>query len=87
MVIGNAFFYQARGVLPDTEGCPFTIAFIKINTQGDLNLARSNYSFKKRQKELAKKKKREEKIQRKHSKNSDTIEEDPNQLQDKEENL
>lgn len=44
-------------------------------------MARSNYSFKKRQKELARKKKQEEKRQRKLNKDNDTPEEteDPSQ--------
>jgi hypothetical protein len=37
----------------------------KNNYQGGNKLARSNYSFKKRQKELARKKKKEQKRQRK----------------------
>ncbi len=40
--------------------------FLKIRgILKDVNLARTNYSFEKRQKELAKKKKKEEKRQRK----------------------
>jgi hypothetical protein len=49
-------------------------------------LARSNYSFKKRQKELARKKKKEEKRQRKLAKNMDTQEELSNPVQDEGEN-
>jgi len=41
-------------------------------------LARSNYSFQKRQKELARKKKKEEKRKRKMEKNTISTEEDPN---------
>jgi hypothetical protein len=63
------------------------VPFIKAHTIGGLNLARSNYSFKKRQKELARKKKREDKIQRKQAKNKMTEEENPNQSQDEIENL
>jgi len=44
-------------------------------------LARSNYSFNKRQKELARKKKKEQKRQRKLDKNTIKSEEDPNQSQ------
>jgi hypothetical protein len=50
-------------------------------------LARSNYSFNKRQKELARKKKKEQKIQRKLDKNNIESEENPSQLQDEGENL
>lgn len=45
-------------------------------------MARSNYSFKKRQKELARKKKKEEKRQRKLAKKTDTQEELPDPVQD-----
>jgi len=44
-------------------------------------LARSNYSFQKRQKELARKKKKEEKRQRKLEKNNPNPEEVPDQEQ------
>jgi len=50
-------------------------------------LARSNYSFNKRQKELARKKKKEQKRQRKLDKNTLKSEEDPNQSQNEGENL
>jgi len=50
-------------------------------------LARSNYSFNKRQKELKRKKKKEEKRQRKLDKNTLKSEEDPNQSQNEGENL
>jgi hypothetical protein len=43
--------------------------------QGGNNLARSNYSFQKRQKELARKKKKEEKRKRKLDKNAPSEEE------------
>jgi hypothetical protein len=43
--------------------------------QGGNNLARSNYSFQKRQKELARKKKKEEKRKRKLEKNAPSEEE------------
>ncbi len=44
-------------------------------------MARSNYNFKKRQKELARKKKQEEKRQRKLNKKTITSEENPTQSQ------
>jgi len=47
----------------------------KNNHQGDNRLARSNYSFKKRQKELARKEKKEQKRLRKLEKDADTTEE------------
>ena len=49
-------------------------------------MARSNYSFKKRQKELARKKKQDQKRQRKLDKDADIPEETSEQPQD-EENL
>jgi len=49
-------------------------------------LARSNYQFNKRQKELARKKKKEQKRQRKLDKNTIKSEEDPNQSQNEGEN-
>jgi hypothetical protein len=49
-------------------------------------LARSNYSFNKRQKELSRKKKKEQKKQRKLDKNTITAEENPNQSQNEGEN-
>jgi hypothetical protein len=45
-------------------------------------LARSNYSFKKRQKELARKKKQEQKRQRKLDKDTNISEETSDQSQD-----
>ena len=69
------------------RGALSLLPVIKTHTQGGLNLARSSYSFKKRQKELARKKKREDKIQRKQAKNKTIEEENPNQAQDKIENL
>jgi len=45
-------------------------------------LAKSNYSFDKRMKELARKKKKEEKLQRKKGKDSSPSEEDTDQLQE-----
>ena len=50
-------------------------------------MARSNYSFNKRQKELARKKKKEQKKQRKLDKNNIESEENPSQPQDAGENL
>jgi hypothetical protein len=50
-------------------------------------LAIPNYSFKKRQKELARKKKKEQKRQRKLDKNTIKSEENPNQPQNEGENL
>ena len=47
------------------------------NSQGGDELARSNYSFQKRQKELTRKKKKEKKIQRKLDKNTIKTEENP----------
>jgi len=49
-------------------------------------LARSNYSFNKRQKELSKKKKKEQKKQCKLDKNAITAEENPDQSQKEGEN-
>ena len=50
-------------------------------------MARSNYSFNKRQKELARKKKKEQKRQRKLDKNTIKSEENPNQSKNEGENL
>ena len=50
-------------------------------------MARSNYSFNKRQKELARKKKKEQKKQRKLDKNTIESEENPGQPQNEGENL
>ncbi|MEA3230313.1 MAG: hypothetical protein U9Q05_00965 [Thermodesulfobacteriota bacterium] len=50
-------------------------------------MARSNYQFNKRQKELARKKKKDLKRQRKLDKNVINSEEDPNQSQNEGENL
>jgi uncharacterized membrane protein YdbT with pleckstrin-like domain len=59
--------------------------FITIKTKGlrGDNMAKSHFSFKKRQKELARKKKQEEKRQRKLNKNTDISEETLNQSQEK----
>jgi hypothetical protein len=48
---------------------------IKISDLRGDNMAKSHYSFKKRQKELARKKKQEEKRQRRLAKNTDISEE------------
>ena len=66
---------------------PFLVVIIKNNSQGGNKLARSNYSFQKRQKELARKKKKEQKKQRKLDKNNMESEENPSQSQDEGENL
>ena len=66
---------------------PVLVIIIKNNSQGGNKLARSNYSFKKRQKELARKKKKEQKRQRKLDKNAINSEENPNQPQNEGENL
>ncbi len=58
---------------------PFSFAIIKNNSQGGDKLARSNYQFKKRQKELARKKKKDQKRQRKLDKNTIKPEENPDQ--------
>ncbi len=50
-------------------------------------MARSNYQFNKRQKELARKKKKEQKKQSKLDKNTINSEENPNQTQNEGENL
>jgi hypothetical protein len=65
---------------------PFLVVIIKNNSQGGNKLARSNYSFQKRQKELARKKKKEQKRQRKLDKNTINSEENPKQSQNEGEN-
>ncbi len=50
-------------------------------------MARSNYQFNKRQKELARKKKKEEKRQRKLDKNTLASEENLNRFPNEEENI
>ena len=50
-------------------------------------MARSNHKFKKRQKELARKEKKELKRQRKLNKNIMESEENPDQFQNEEENV
>jgi hypothetical protein len=61
--------------------CTITVS----HSQGD-NLVRSNYSFKKRQKELARKKKKEEKRAQKLAKSKTTEEEVLGPVQDEGEN-
>jgi hypothetical protein len=56
-------------------------------TAKEVKLARSNYSFNKRQKELARKKKKEEKRQRKLNKKTSKSEENPDQSPNEGENL
>ncbi len=64
------------------EGMPFSCQYYqKNNSQGGGKLGRSNYNFKKRQKELARQKKQEEKRQRKLDKKNIESEEDPTQPQ------
>jgi len=65
----------------------FLVVIIKINSQGGNKLARSNYQFNKRQKELARKKKKEQKRQSKLDKNTIKSEENPDHSQNEEENL
>lgn len=57
----------------------FLFAIIKNNSQGGDKLARSNYQFNKRQKELARKKKKDQKRQHKLDKNTIKSEENPGQ--------
>jgi hypothetical protein len=66
---------------------PFLVVSIKNNSKGGNKLARPNHQFKKRQKELARMKKKEQKRQRKLDKNTIKSEEDPNQPQNEGENL
>ena len=66
---------------------PFLLIIIKNNGQGGHKLARSNHQFNKRQKELTRKKKKEQKIQRKLDKNTLKSEDNLNQSQNEEENL
>ena len=60
----------------------FLFFTIKINGLRGDNMAKSHYSFKKRQKELARKKKQEEKRQRRLNKNNDISEETSEQPQE-----
>ncbi len=60
----------------------FLFEMVKNHDQGGNTLARSNYSFKKRQKELARKKKQEQKRQRKLEKDTNVPEETSDQPQD-----
>jgi hypothetical protein len=59
----------------------------KTQAKGGLNLARSNFTYKKRQKELARKKKQEEKRKRKLDRGNTEEEEYIDQVQDEKENL
>ena len=60
----------------------FLFITIKINGLRGDNMAKSHYSFKKRQKELDRKKKQEDKRQRKLDKNTDISEETSDQSTD-----
>jgi hypothetical protein len=60
----------------------FFFEIIQLNYPGGNRLARSNYSFIKRQKELAKKKKKEQKRQRKLNKDTSIPEETTDQSRD-----
>jgi len=66
---------------------PFLVLIIKNYSQRGNKLARSNYTFNKRQKELARKKKKEQKRQRKLDKNTIKSEANPDQPQNEVENL
>jgi len=61
---------------------PFFFITIKNNGLGGDNMAKSHYSFKKRQKELARKLKQEQKRQRKLGKDDTKTEENPDNSQD-----
>jgi len=66
---------------------PFIFITIKSNSQGGDQLAKAKYSFKKHQKELARKQKKEQKRQRKLDKDIVKIdEENPDRPQDEIEN-
>jgi hypothetical protein len=68
--------------------CPFaSVSNLKSQSKGGLNLARSNYSYKKRQKELARMKKQEEKRKRKLDKGNPAEEESIDQVQQEKESL
>jgi len=60
---------------------------LELQQQGGNPLAKSNYSFQKRQKELARKKKKEQKRQRKLEKDTDIPEETSDQSEDEIKNL
>jgi hypothetical protein len=62
------------------------VAVIKNDSQGGNTLAKSSYQFNKRQKEMARKIKKEQKRQRKLDKNTIKSEENPNPFQNEEEN-
>jgi hypothetical protein len=63
------------------------LSLSKNNNQGGSKLARSNYHFNKRQKELARKERKELKRQRKLDKNEIKLEENPNQSENQKEDL
>ena len=65
----------------------FLFTIIKNNNLRGDNMAKSHYSFKKRQKELARQRKQEEKRQRKLDKGKLESEENPDESQDEIENL
>jgi hypothetical protein len=65
----------------------FLFTTIKNNGLRGDNMAKSHYSFKKRQKELARKEKQEQKRQRKLDKGKIEPEENPDEPQDEIENL
>jgi hypothetical protein len=75
--IRNYKILSPKKILPE-----FLFITIKINGLRGDNMAKSHYSFKKRQKELARKKKQEEKRQRKLDKNNDISEETSDQSTD-----
>jgi hypothetical protein len=64
----------------------FSLSSSKTTDKEVNQLARSNYSFNKRQKELDRKIKKENKRQRKLGKNTITSEENPNRSSNEEEN-
>jgi hypothetical protein len=69
-----------EGILSQDEGMPFWFRHQKIK-HGGSPLARTNFSFTKRQKELERKKKQEEKRQRKLDKKNPPNETVPDELQ------
>ena len=75
--IRNYKILSPKKILPE-----FLFITIKINGLRGDNMAKSHYSFKKRQKELARKKKQEEKRQRKLDKNSIKPEDELDESQD-----
>ena len=76
-----------RAYLPIARVCPFLFTAIKNSSQGGDQLAKAKYSFKKHQKELARKQKKEQKRQRKLDKDIvKSDEENPDSPQDEVEN-